>query len=253
MGVDNIAVVVPYYDESPRILSRCLESIQKQTLKVDTILIADGKPKDWINDSFDLRHIKLDKPHGDNGNTPRGLGAMIAAAENYDAIAFLDADNWYEYNHIETCVDAIKNSETDIQDIDYVVSRRNIVTPDGELIDHNPQAGHVDTSEYMFLPGSYYILPYWVTMPKQFGPICDRIMNLITINENLKYVETGLKTVNFLMRYFNVYKSENLPVPPEATHKIPWQQIRQWYYSLSIDEQKYVCAMIGFKEKTLFI
>lgn len=253
MGLDNIAIVIPYYDETPRILSRCIESVQNQSVKVDTILVADGKPRDWIDASFDLRHIKLDIAHGDNGNTPRGIGGMLAAAENYDAICFLDADNWYEKNHIETCIEAIENSEIDIEELQYVVSGRKIVTPDGDLIDHKTQSGHVDTSEFMFLPGAYFIIPYWVTMPKEFGPICDRIMNLITIKEDLNYVKTGMKTVNFLMRYYGVYIAENLPVPPEADHKIQWEQIRQWYYSLSKNQQNYICSMIGFNENTLII
>tara|TARA_B100000674_G_C37112518_1_gene589639 strand:- start:173 stop:316 length:144 start_codon:yes stop_codon:yes gene_type:complete len=42
----------------------------------------------------------LPSSHGDNGNTPWGVEALMALAEGYQLVAFLDADNWYHEGHI---------------------------------------------------------------------------------------------------------------------------------------------------------
>jgi hypothetical protein len=61
--------------------------------------VSDGFPQDWL-DSANVRHIRLGRPHNDAGNTPRGLGALLAVSEGYDGIGLLDADNWYDEDHI---------------------------------------------------------------------------------------------------------------------------------------------------------
>lgn len=74
------AIITPYYKEERRLLERCIASVRNQTIGTDHFLVADGFPQDWI-DTTGVRHLKLDRSHGDGGNTPRGVGALLAVAE----------------------------------------------------------------------------------------------------------------------------------------------------------------------------
>ena len=95
----RVAVVTPYYKEPRGWIERCIASVAAQTHACDHFLVADGHAQDWI-DGAGVRHLRLDRGHGDYGNTPRALGALLAVSEGYDAIAFLDADNWYAPEHV---------------------------------------------------------------------------------------------------------------------------------------------------------
>ena len=117
--------------------------------------MSDGFPQDWL-DSANVRHIRLGRPHNDVGNTPRGLGALLAVSEGYDGIGLLDADNWYDEDHI--AADRIAASPPDL-----VCAKRRILLPDGRQVPE--ELNHVDTSCYWFLPGSFHLLHYWAIMP----------------------------------------------------------------------------------------
>ena len=95
----RVAVVTPYCKESLEVLERCHKSVKAQTHSdVVHYMVADGCPNDAI-DTWDVQHVKLPKPHGDYGDTPRSIGA-IAAGYEADAICLLDADNWFEPDHV---------------------------------------------------------------------------------------------------------------------------------------------------------
>src|SRR5689334_20420519 len=97
------AFVTPYYKETRDCLERCIASVKQQTIPADHILVSDGFPQDWL-DQADVRHVHLDRAHGDYGNTPRGIGSLMAVAEGYDGIGLLDADCWLEPDHLEHCL-----------------------------------------------------------------------------------------------------------------------------------------------------
>lgn len=247
----RIAVITPYYDENPSILAKCISSVSEQTKNCDHFMIADGLPQSWINDVQNIRHLVLDKPHGNNGNTPRGLGSYIAKCEGYDAITFLDADNWYEKNHIEHCLEVLENND---KKIDCIIGRRIIRGFDGTILEkHVPEPGHIDTSEFFLLKSAFHLLPYWINMPNEFGPICDRIFSFIVFKKKLKLAYTEKPTVNFLMRYAGVYKSEGLVVPSEANHKIHWERIRSWFYDLSEEKRNEIEHNLSLEPNTLIL
>src|SRR5207248_9274988 len=75
--------ITPYYKETRALLEQCIGPVWSQTIRADHILVADGFPQDWI-DQTNVRHVRLDRAHADWGNTPRCIGALMAAAEGYD-------------------------------------------------------------------------------------------------------------------------------------------------------------------------
>jgi cellulose synthase/poly-beta-1,6-N-acetylglucosamine synthase-like glycosyltransferase len=132
----RFAIVTPYYKEPRALVERCIASLKGQTVTADHILVADGVPQSWM----DIRHIKLDQPHRDYGNVVRGTGALLAAADAYDGIGFLDADNFLDSDHVQLCVAAGRDGS------DFVVAKRRFVRPDGSDFHLAEGPGHIDTS-----------------------------------------------------------------------------------------------------------
>lgn len=97
----------PYYQEKHHYLERCIASVKRQTIPAGHIVVADGFPQDWI-DQTSVRHLRLDRVHQDHGNTPRAIGGLIAIAEGYEGIGLLDADCWLEPDHLEHCLEQAK-------------------------------------------------------------------------------------------------------------------------------------------------
>jgi hypothetical protein len=209
------AVVTPYFQEPREMLEHCIDSVRRQSLATTHLLVADGHPQPWI-DALPVRHLKLDRSHRDNGNTPRGLGCLLAAAERYDGIGLLDADNWLDRGHVEACVGAARAMPGGI--CDYVIARRRFFRMDGTEMPwpDEPLREHVDTSCFFFLPGAFHMLPTWALMPSAAGPVCDRIFYQAIRQRPLVAAVTRQPTVNFLCRYASVYQALGEAVPSDA-------------------------------------
>ena len=225
-------VVTPYYKEEREIIERCLRSVASQTVPVDHIMMADGHPQDWI-DKEPVRHIKLDQSHGDCGNTPRGMGALMAVAENYDGICFLDADNWYDNDHVEACLAAASAKATPP---DFVAAQRRFVRPDGSLMwlqpadqPHHPK---IDTNCYFFLPRSYYVLGKWCTIPRALSQHGDELFYHFCRSQGLQFAVADHRTVNYTCLFEACYQLLNEPSPPNAKPVISWDVTNEWLAQL---------------------
>jgi glycosyltransferase involved in cell wall biosynthesis len=210
----KVAIITPYHKESREAIERCIASVQQQTINSDHFLISDGHPQAFL-DNIGVRHIKLDVSYGDNGNTPRGIGAQLAISEGYNGVAFLDADHWYESDHVQVCIEAAKSLTGNYIDCDYVVARRRLLSSDFKFKAVIPK-GDEDTNLFYFCPGSYFMVPYWNLMPKEVSGICEVIFNAHLSLKNLVFAQTEKVTVNYVTRWANHYKQWGLPVPKDA-------------------------------------
>src|SRR5580698_1927 len=96
----KICVVTPYFQENLEWLMQAHASVKSQTVEARHILVCDGSVPAPIQD-FQGTHIVLARNYLDYGNTPRLIGCFNAiTAQDADAIAFLDADNWYYPDHL---------------------------------------------------------------------------------------------------------------------------------------------------------
>jgi glycosyltransferase involved in cell wall biosynthesis len=243
MNTSNPIVITPYYKEDPSLLRRCIDSVQRQTVPTEHLLVADGHPQDWI-DLEPVRHLKLDRPHGDFGNTPRGVGALMAAAEGHPAIVMLDADNWLQPEHIEVCL-RIAESKTGT---DFVVARRTFRRPDESImpVPEEPVSAHVDTSCFVFLPGSYHVLPVWALIPKEMSTIGDRLFWMALKGRGLSgVIITDHSTVNYHCLWEMYYRALGELPPPGAKPNIDSQRAWDWWRSLGEREQQTVQRLIG--------
>ena len=217
----RVAVVTPYYHIEPDKLVRCCASVATQTVHCDHILVADGAPQ-TLPGEFDLIHLVLPANVGNSGATPRGMGAQYAFAQGYDAVAFLDADNWYESSHIEKAVRVLE-----AQSLDVVYTRRNIVFEDGEVLKvDDPEdtiGGHVDTNCYVLSKRAAFLASYLALYPKEFGSGEDRYLKKIIDALSLKAALTLDKTVWYESHWASHHRlAGKRPVAPlrKPTHTI---------------------------------
>lgn len=239
------AIVSPYYKENVALLERCIASVQRQSIQADHLFIADGHAQDWI-DAQPVRHIRLDRSHGDYGNTPRGVGAMLAIAEQYDGIGLLDADNWLEPNHIEVCLNTFKTASVRGK-VDYVIAKRQLCRPDESIINapDEPTAEHVDTNCFFFLPDSYHIVPFFGTMPKELSSVCDRIFYQAVRSRGLQAAVSDTVTVNYHCLWESVYRSIGETPPEGSKPVIDSASVQAWINSRSAQEIQTVQRLSG--------
>ena len=239
----KVAVITPYFNEPDTILARCMDSVWAQTVRCDHYMIADGPGYQWVEDSNVARHIALGEPHKDYGNTPRAIGALLAASEGADAICFLDADNLYDPNHIEACIEVASKTP----DLDYVVARRRIVLQDGAFVTAKEERDHVDTNCFFLLRGAFHAIPQQALQPKELSIVGDRFFSR-RLNA-LRSARTDTPTVTYISNWLPHYKMAGKEPPPDAKEVVTTDHITPWWRSLSSAEQSVIFRNIGFEFK----
>lgn len=239
------AIITPYYRESRETLERCIRSVRNQTAPVDHIMVADGHPQDWI-DVAGVRQLRLDRAHGDSGNTARALGAMMAIAEQYDGIGFLNANNWLEAEHIATCAETFR-AASERSRVDYVIARRNLCRPDESVLLawHEPPDVHVDTNCFFFFPTAYPMVPHFGLMPKELSVAGDRFFYKALRDRGLQSALNEAFTVNDLCMWESLYLALGEAPPPGAKPNIDTEAVDAWFESRSPEERQLVQRLTG--------
>jgi glycosyltransferase involved in cell wall biosynthesis len=217
MSSPAIAVVTPYYKEPTEFLQKCHESVMNQTVPVRHYMVSDGHPLDQI-DSWDVAHVKLPGSHNDNGNTPRGIGALLAEAAGFDFIAFLDADNWFYSTHIESLLTLHQTTNANVCSsfrTYHAWSGEDLSTY--EIFENNLQ--HVDTSCYFIARKAFSLNQVWIKMPKVLSPICDRIFLQAVLHARHPIASSRQRTVAFRSQYKTHYERAAFPYPDEIRLK----------------------------------
>jgi len=107
------------------------------------------------------------------------------------------------------------------------------------------EPGHVDTNCFFFLPGSFFLIPYWNLMPKEFSNIGDRIFNQKIINSNLNYVENTNVTVNYLNLWASTYKALGENPPSNSKNNVDGGLGFEYFKAKNEVEKKIIQRMIG--------
>lgn len=101
----EISIIVPIYKIEPY-LRKCVDSIVNQTYKnLEIILVDDGSPDGCpqICDEYKEKDERVVVIHKPNGGLSDARNAGLDAATG-DYITFIDGDDWYEKDAIETLV-----------------------------------------------------------------------------------------------------------------------------------------------------
>jgi len=169
----KVAVITPYFNTPIEWLHQCHLSVKAQTYPCTHFIIADGDPLDIV-DSWDVQHIKLPVNISDYGDTPRGVGSVAAIGQGFDAIAYLDADNWYDPDHVNTLMALHKKTGAAV-----LTSARNLHRLDGTLLGKCPEVdgeNFVDTNCLLLTRAAFNIIQVWWMMDPQYHPIDDRVV-----------------------------------------------------------------------------
>jgi len=122
-----------------RHLRKCIESVQKQTYQnVSHLIVCDGK--NYMNDTIQvLNNIKHDKqidfmiiPWNSGANKficHKIYASVPHLIHEPSYICFLDEDNYYEPNHIESLINTIQTNNCI-----WAYSLRNIINPSGNFV-----------------------------------------------------------------------------------------------------------------------
>jgi glycosyltransferase involved in cell wall biosynthesis len=211
----KIAVVTPYYKEDPALFLQCHRSVLDQTYPCTHIMVADGHPHPAI--PTDDRTLHLILPRGgtaDVGNTPRFFGAALAEAYGFDAVTFLDADNWYEPDHVSSLMTAHAACGYPL-----IACKRNFYSDAGVRLDFTEAMEndnqHVDTNCWMIFKEAFDLIRYW-RVPKDFHWVGDRIFLQKAIHDRYRIAFTHHRTVNYRTRHADHFRQAGQPIPEGA-------------------------------------
>jgi hypothetical protein len=240
----RVAVITPYYRESLEILRHCHESVRAQTYPCTHFLIADGHPRQEIA-AWPAQHLILSQCHDDLGNTPRAVGSLSAMNQDYEAIAYLDADNWYYPNHVEAMLNLQRQTGAAV-----CTASRSLHRLDGSLIavdrQDNDGKKHVDTSCMFLTRAAYRLLPLWAMMPRQLGLIGDRVIWQAILSRQLPTAHSPQPTVAFRTQYQAHYRLTGEAAPPGAkSNEASTGKAVSWWNSLQEFVRQDWCNYLG--------
>jgi glycosyltransferase involved in cell wall biosynthesis len=241
---NSVVVITPTVGKEQ--LKHAIESVSQQTYKnITHLIVVDGT--EYFQDVLKVTPIKQNviittAPYNTGGNGYYGhrIYAAYSHLVNHDYVAFLDEDNWFEPNHIETLV---KTLET--KDYDWVHSLRKVYVENDYLADDccesigrypiwfsqpdNPQ--HlVDTSSYLFKRDFLTrVASYW-----HYGWGGDRrFFTIITKGMNHdNYGTSGQHTLNYKLPDMNkayggdfkFFEKGNAAIKQQYGGKYPWTE-----------------------------
>ena len=152
----KVAVVTPTIASEH--LKKCIDSVDKQTYEdIVHYIFIDGcqyepKAREILVGASKTRMIELEENVG-KGWYGHRVYAACSFLVNADVICYLDEDNFFEPNHIETVVKKLQEGN------DWVYSLRNIHDKEGKFLCEdnceslgkwpvyfNPEVHHIDTS-----------------------------------------------------------------------------------------------------------
>lgn len=230
MGL-RVATITPYFRESAEVLRQCHESVVAQTYPSTHFMVSDGIPQKEI-DNWELEHIVLSSSHGDFGDTPRVVGALSALTLGYNAIAFLDADNWYHRKHIELMVAAHEQTGRNV-----CIASRAMHRLDGSFMYNlKEDDSHVDMN-CMFLVGDVTrLIPLLAVKPKPLAEVDDRIFWKCIVARNIPFVRVTAPTVAYRSAWKVHYEAMG-ETPPDGTKEAVGNRAYEWLETATEEEK----------------
>ena len=197
-------------------LERCMRSVESQTHPyVNHFLVADGHPQSWIDELHSVKfgkHRHFSIPNcGDYGDTPRAIGSAIAINQGFDAVCFLDADCWYEPDHVVEAVSKVT------QQTPIVTTARTLRDLNGDFIavcQESDGVNFCDTNCYLIARPAFNLIGLWTFKEKKLGIIGDRIF---WANLPKQHVARSQKaTLNYTTKFAVHYTGYGKTPPSEA-------------------------------------
>lgn len=210
----RIAVITPYYKEPTALIRRCYDSVRAQTMgAVTQVFVSDGFPNEEVEALPDVVHIRVPN-HADYGDTPRLIGAAHATNRGYDAVAFLDADNWYEPDHLESLLRLALS-----QRVPVATATRILWTEEGRSLGVCTECdgvSHVDTNCFLVLSPAFRVLGAWGFKDRNLAVTGDRIFFQAVRDSGLGHAHCQRPTVNYVTCFAAHYVRCGETPPPSS-------------------------------------
>jgi glycosyltransferase involved in cell wall biosynthesis len=213
-------------------LVKAMQSVANQTVKTEHLIVEDGIEADVLLDlslTPNARIMTLPENVGGNGWYGHRVYAAMPLIVNADYILFLDEDNWFEPNHVETMINKIKS-----KDLMWVYSLRRICDERGQYVfdddceslgryptfyDHT--VNFVDTNCYCFR--REYLVNIAHAFYGQWG--ADRPFYKAAASSLPSFGCTGEATVNYRApeRLLGMFKEGNKLMKEAYKEPLPWR------------------------------
>lgn len=210
----QVAVVTPYHSEPKHYLQQMQRSVRRQTWPHLLHVLVGDEPAVWPELDVNTLHLVLPRGCRDFGDTPRALGALYAAGLGVDAVVFLDADNWYHPEHVETLVQRHLESGAQV-----LSSKRSFHRIDGTyMAECSASDGEqfVDTNCLFVARPAFALLSRWILMDPQWHGIDDRVFWDHVKQQGVSRAHVARSTVAYRAQFTGAYEDCREPVPAEA-------------------------------------
>lgn len=223
----RVAVITPYRRVRDDWFRKCLESVRDQSVACTHIVVADGQSQEVVNDYPGVQHIVLPVAHADFGDTPRAVGSMSAIGQGFDAICYLDADNWFRRDHVRSLLRLHKETGAVV-----LTSKRSFHTVDETVMGVDFMSDgekFSDTSCLMLMRPAFGVGAAWALMHPDYHAIDDRIIWYEIQRRKLTRAHSELVSVGYRVTDRNIYEHLGWPAPPEAKaiHNVT-RAVRRW-------------------------
>lgn len=207
----RVAVVTAAYQPRLDWLRQCHASVRGQTHACTHILVSDGDGPQPLSD-FEGQFIQLGHRHNDWGDTPRSVGAISAFAQGFDAVCWLDSDNWFYPEHVATLVKAHEKTGLPV-----CTSTRDIYHLDGSLLGRCPETDgirFVDANCFLITRQLSMLTTLWATMPAGWHICGDMYFFAEIKRRGIRSAHVDRNTVAYRATRSHVYQRFGVPLPP---------------------------------------
>ena len=199
----QIAVVTPVYRTPKAWLDQCLTSVARQTVPCTHFVVSDGDDALDVEAFPDVQLIRLPKPHQDYGNTARAIGSVSAIARGFDAISYLDADNWLESDHLRQLTALQQRTGAAV-----CTCARKLVDMEGQLLGRCPEVdgeNFVDTNCMFLTAAAIDVVSVWYRMPRKLVSVGDRVVWGAIKDRRISRAHLPIPTVNYRTNWGSHY------------------------------------------------
>jgi glycosyltransferase involved in cell wall biosynthesis len=208
----RIAVITPCHNAPQAWLDKCRESVLAQRVPCTHILVNDGGETPRVDMSGPVQIIQLPRPHHDVGNAARAIGSVTAICQGFEALAYLDADNWYEPLHLESLAALYRATGAAV-----CSSTRNLYEPDGTLLGRCPEVDgeqFVDTNCLFLTYAAFAAVAVWYLVQPGRVLVADRVVWQTIKDMHISRAHTALATVGYRTSYRYHFDHFGVVAPP---------------------------------------
>jgi glycosyltransferase involved in cell wall biosynthesis len=202
----SLSVAVVTSTQGRSTITRAIKSVQDQTRKATHYVFIHGADYSYKTISYledDTVAVHLPHNNGGNGYAMAPVYALAPFVIKEDIIFYLDDDNWYEPDHIESLVTIIQD-----HDLGWAYSLRKIVDNNGDWIcdDNCESLGcHPNSHGHYLVDNSCYAVR--TNVARKHGHawyvpiISDRNFQAALMRNKVKSGTTGRHTVNYRLSH----------------------------------------------------